>query len=356
MEILHITNTIEQGGVEAFLLDLLSEMKLQGHKVTLCVLDNSKCKMRSFYEEMGLMVIVSPYKSLYNPLNILFVCKIIKNYSIIHSHLFPCQYYVAIAKLFSHSNAFFVTTEHCNSNKRRGKVLFRWIEKVIYKQYNEIITISDLAGKNLSQWLHRDCKVIYNGLNLDKFKDSRIFNKKILGLSSENVVVIMIARFYEAKDHYTAIKSMAYLPNEVVLVFIGTGKSIDVCKRLAIDHKLESRVKFLGQQNDIVPYLNGADICLLASHYEGLPISILEYMAAGKPIVASDVPGVTNLVKDIGLLYKDGDAKGLSNQIQHILDCSDKGKVYGALAFEKVQEYSICQTANNYLFIYNRNY
>ncbi len=351
MKILHVTNTLEQGGVESFLLDLLPAIKKRGHVVSVMVMDRKKNKLHSLFEEKGIQVYTAPFNSLYNIFNLFFLWKLSKNYQVIHSHLFPCQYYVAWISFLGRKRKVFVTTEHSISNRRRNRSFFRIIEKFMYSRYNKIITISDLATRNLSSWINKNCITIYNGIHLNKSQQSSA-RRENFGISALQKLVIMVARFYEAKDHATAIKAMTLLPKNVVLAFIGSGETMEACKSLVSDLSLNNRVLFWGQQNNIASLLNMADICLLATCYEGFPISVLEYMAASKPIVASNVPGVSNLVKDIGLLYQHKNEQDLANKISEILNSSELSSELSQKAYTKVLDFSIEKTTDNYLRVY----
>lgn len=353
MKILHITNTLEQGGVESLLFDLLPEMKSKGHEVAILVLSKSKCSLKKDFEEKGIRVLVTPYSSLYNLLNIFLIWKYVGQFDIIHSHLFPTQYYVAIAHALCGKKCRFYTTEHSHTNRRRTILIFRTIEQWVYRQYDGVIAMSDLAARNLSLWINRNCTLIYNGVDFNKFHASiSEINLNDFGIDKTKKRVVMTARFYEAKDHVTAIKAMALLSPDIVLLFIGSGTTIKYCQDLVTKMSLNDRVYFCGQQKNIVPFLKLADVCLLATNYEGFPISILEYMAAQKPIVASDVPGVDNLVKDIGLLYKHKDDFDLSVKIKKMIDNPLLAAELAQKGFLKVKEYSSNITTEKYLIEY----
>ena len=79
MKILHVTNTLEQGGVESFLLDLLPAIKKRGHVVSVMVMDRKKNKLHSLFEEKGIQVYTAPFNSLYNIFNLFFLWKLSKN-------------------------------------------------------------------------------------------------------------------------------------------------------------------------------------------------------------------------------------------------------------------------------------
>ena len=99
---------------------------------------------------------------------------------------------------------------------------------------------------------------------------------------------------------------------------MGDGPDIAEAKELARQLGVEQKVRFLGERSDVESVLRNADIGVLASNWEGLPISIIEYMRAGLPVVASSVGGVPELVEDgvNGFLVARGDVDMLAQKIE----------------------------------------
>ena len=118
----------------------------------------------------------------------------------------------------------------------------------------------------------------------------------------------------------TLIKALEYLPSDVILLLVGEGELLEECRKKAIDLGIESKVFFLGVRSDVPRLLKSADIVVLSSKYEGMSLSSIEGMASGRPFVASDVPGLSEIVRGAGVLFSQGDAKQLANEINHLLD------------------------------------
>jgi glycosyltransferase involved in cell wall biosynthesis len=135
--------------------------------------------------------------------------------------------------------------------------------------------------------------------------------------------LVMVARFGPQKDHPTLLRALAGLtdrPWEIDL--IGEGAAMAETKALAATLGVELRVRFLGQRMDVDRLLAGAQISILASNWEGFPLSILESMRAGLPVVASAVGGVEEAVADgqSGFLVARGDVETLRERIGRLLD------------------------------------
>lgn len=132
---------------------------------------------------------------------------------------------------------------------------------------------------------------------------------------------IMVARFSEQKDQNSLLRALAHLDEEAHLDLIGTGPHLHRSRELCRALGLENRVSFLGDRHDVARLLQGAAGFVLATHYEGLPISILEAMRAGLPVIATDVGGISEEVEHgrTGLLVPRGDVKSLSDALRALI-------------------------------------
>jgi glycosyltransferase involved in cell wall biosynthesis len=109
-------------------------------------------------------------------------------------------------------------------------------------------------------------------------------------------VVVMVARFTEFKDHETIVRAFAELDIPAHLQLVGDGPTRAATERLVDELDIRDRVEFPGDRDDVAQLLCRADVFVLASKLDNLPISILEAMRAGLPVIASDVGGISELV------------------------------------------------------------
>ena len=133
--------------------------------------------------------------------------------------------------------------------------------------------------------------------------------------------MVMVARFSNQKDHETLFKALAGVAEPFQMTLVGDGPLFESTRQLAKDLGVASQVEFLGNRRDVPDILAGAQVFVLSSLWEGFPISILEAMRAGLPVVATDVGGVAEAVIDgeTGFITPPGDAEALGNTIQHLL-------------------------------------
>lgn len=131
----------------------------------------------------------------------------------------------------------------------------------------------------------------------------------------------MVARFTDFKDHGLLLRAFARVPGAVRLKLVGDGETLNAARKLAEELGIRERVEFKGSRGDVPEILAKSDVFVLASKTETLPISILEAMRAGLPVVASDVGGVSEEVIDgeTGLLVSPGSVEELSAALRQLL-------------------------------------
>ena len=135
--------------------------------------------------------------------------------------------------------------------------------------------------------------------------------------------VVMIAGFRPQKDHATLLRALARLTDRPWrLTFLGDGELIDPVRALTRELGLEKRVRFAGAVPDVAPFLRDADMLVLTTNWEGMPISTLEGMCFGLPIVATDVAGASEQVLDgeNGILVRRGDVGQVESALRRLLD------------------------------------
>lgn len=353
MKILHVTNQLAEGGVESFLLQLLPRLREKGYEITLLVMKWTAVSLKEEFENLGIKVIVGKYKSSYNPLNIFYIKRFLGDYEVVHVHLWPAQLYVALGWRLSGAKARLVTTEHNNFNKRRKYKFYRPVEQWMYSQFKVIAGVCDASKNNLSVWIsHKHIVSIPNGIEREKFCNAQAYDKNELNLPPEAFVLTMTARFFSQKDHKTLIQALSFLPSFVYLLLVGSGSTMQECQELTESLNLSKRVYFLGRRSDVARILKTSDLCVLSTHYEGLPISIIEYMVAGKAVVATDVEGVRELVNNEEFLAKPGNNEDLAKKIKVLIE--DREKLYQVANQNLIRSelYSVKNMVEQYECIY----
>jgi glycosyltransferase involved in cell wall biosynthesis len=184
---------------------------------------------------------------------------------------------------------------------------------------DRIISVSALAAENAAQYgIGERSQVvpILNGI-FDHPKRARLDHDKPLTCT-------MVARFTHFKDHELLLRAFAQVPGQIRLRLAGIGETLSSVQKLADKLGIRQRVEFAGSRGDIPEMLAQTDVFVLASRTETLPISILEAMRAGLPVIASDVGGVSEEVIDgeTGILVAAGSVDEMTAALTRLL--SDK--------------------------------
>jgi glycosyltransferase involved in cell wall biosynthesis len=170
-------------------------------------------------------------------------------------------------------------------------------------------------------------EIIHNGIDPLRAKvsaEARKTLRRAIGATETDCVLITVARFHKGKGHCVLFEAMQRLvvqhpQTKLMLLGEGTEQSEmqSLCKTLGIADKIH----FLGYQSNVTEWLSAAEISVLPTFYEGLPLTILEAMAAGLPTVASNVGGIPDAIGHLvsGLLVPAGDPQRLAEAISSLL-------------------------------------
>ena len=152
MRILQVITSLDMGGAETLVVNLIPRLQALGNTVDLCIFNGKETPLtHRLKKESPQTKVYALGHGVYNPLYILKLIKIIRNYDIVHTHNSSPQLFVAIASLFSHTNL--VSTEHNTSNRKRNWMWYRPVESWMYGRYNHVICISKIAEDKLREYM-----------------------------------------------------------------------------------------------------------------------------------------------------------------------------------------------------------
>ena len=165
------------------------------------------------------------------------------------------------------------------------------------------------------------CVAIPNGIDLERFPVAAL-----VPFAERTPGIVMAARFARQKDHATLIEAVALLKAQGIAapVYLAGGGKAGMAKRmlaLAQQRGVADQVHFLGSVTDLPQRLMQIQIFVLSTHYEGMPLALVEGMAAGCACVASDVVGVRGVIRPdrTGVLVREGDASALAQALAGLL-------------------------------------
>lgn len=354
MKILQVITSLRTGGAEKLIVDMVPLYQKQGHQVDVLLFDGTETPFKKQLQDKGVTIYqLGEGSSVYNPLYIFKLIPFLRKYDIVHTHNTACQLFTAVASLFS--SAVLVTTEHNTFNRRRNWKGYKILDQWMYSRYQSVICISDKTYDNLQQYLGSDncLQIIYNGIDVNLYRMA----EADFSLKKGKMVVSMVAGFRPQKDQDTLIKAFQYLPaDQYELWLIGDGERRSEVMNLVDKLNLFDVVRFWGIRNDVPILLKSSDIIIQSSHWEGFGLAAVEGMAVGKPVIASDVPGLAQVVDGFGILFPQGDAKALADIILHLYEDPVYYQQIADRCLHRAAEFDIHKTVDQYLQLYQSLY
>ncbi|MEA5527912.1 glycosyltransferase family 4 protein [Nodularia spumigena] len=213
--------------------------------------------------------------------------------------------------------------------------IYQIIERLAEPLANQIICVSDhdrhiglKTGMNPKR-----LKTIHNGM--PDISPSLRANPA----DSEPVKIVMVARFDKQKDHYTLLQAFQRVSG-AQLNLVGDGPGLDNIKNLAVKLGLSQTVNFLGFRQDIPQVLAQAQIFALISHWEGFPLTIIEAMRAGLPVIASDVGGAAEAIDEgvSGFTIPRGDVHTLEDRLKQLIKNAELRYKMGTAARQRYEQ------------------
>lgn len=359
MNILFLSTHLNIGGISSYLLTLGKGLKKRSHNLYIAS-SGGQLENRVIEEGMEFIRIPIKTKSEISPKILFSFIKLSqllkeKDINIIHAHTRVTQVLASWLCYFSHIP--YVSTCH-------GFFRPHFWRKVFPLWGEVVIAISDSVKEHLIKdfgIIPQKIRLIYNGIDLERFgiaqQEAKREAKEKLGLRDGPVVGI-ISRLSDVKGHIYLISAMKLIfervPNAQLLI-VGEGKEkknlIEKVKKLGI----EKNTIFMPSVENTSSVLSAMDLFVMPSLQEGLGLSIMEAMACGLAVVASEVGGIRNLIRDgfNGSLVKPKDIKKLYEVILELLKDKDKARLYGLNAHKTIannfsQEKMVLETERVY--------
>ena len=351
MKILYVITGLGLGGAEKVVCDLADQMILKGHDVKIVYLTGS--------------VLVKPISSrvellplhLNSASNIFCASrkykKIIRDFSpdVVHSHMIHANIFARLNHL-SFKYIRLICTAH-NSNEG-GRV-----RMLAYKLTNFLSNLNTNVSQEASESLiskgafnKNNLITVYNGIDLNKFN---FFNKD---KNSNELSFLSVGRFNKQKDYPNLFQAISILKNtinkEVKFYIAGDGELRPQLEQLIVDLGISDCVVLLGKRSDIPNLLNKADYFVLSSRHEGLPTVVIEAMACGTFVIATDCGGSAEIMGDTGILVPPQNSEALAQALnQAVNKTALEIQENNLKARQRVEElFSLEKSVENWLKIY----
>lgn len=283
-------------------------------------------------------------------------------FDVLHTHLPYAQILGRIGSLFGNVDAVISTKHNVPSDNhpvtRPGTRLTREIDAVTVAVSNGVEYAFTGSSHPPNEIGGRWC-TIYNGIDVDEFRHDveRADADRVaaeLGLDPETPTALSIGRYVPVKQQEDAIEAVARRDRPIELIVAGWGPRKEKLRSKVRSEGVGDRVHVTGRVPAVHPYYALADVFVLPSRREGLPITLLEAMAAGLPVIATDIPGTREAVRDgeTGLLYPPGDVSKLTELLDLAHD-PQRLEEYGTAGLRRAREvFSVEQMASSYGELY----
>jgi len=350
ISVLYFSNVLVRGGAEEHILTLLRGLDRASFRLHLVCAPELAAKLQP--DLPGDVEVVSlRFRKFTQVAAGLRLAQIIheRRVSILHSHLFYGSLFASpIGRLCR--VPVILETPHLREQWRRGWFKSRFIvDRLVGRFVDYYIAVSEANACYLVEQKGLPTEkivVIQNGCDLKRFDPARPAPsglKRSLAFGENDPVLIVIGRLEPQKGHRVLLQALPAVCREFPrtrLICVGEGALRTELVSLAAKLGLEASVRFVGYQSDVADWLALADVTVLPSLYEGLPLVAIESLAAGRPMVATAVDGTPEVVVDgkTGLTVPPGDAGRLAEAICRLLGDPGLRRNLGAAGREWVRE------------------
>ncbi|MBT3194337.1 MAG: glycosyltransferase [Verrucomicrobia bacterium] len=360
MKVLHLTWGMDSGGKERFLDQVVRGLDPKRF-------DNQICCMRErglFYaplESAGYAMHCIGKRHALDISAALRLRRVIAAFApdVIHAHDFTSQFLAALATIHG-SRAPVVATLH------GGHVRLSPLKTGLYlrmlRRSDRVVCVAESQVPILERQLGKAGSIVHIPYGVDTAPfaatEAGVGVRSKLGIATESPVVVMVARFEHPKDQDGLVAAAQQITGRFPrcqFIFVGEGARHSIIKSSVSALSIADAFHFVTGTTEVREILSAADVCVLPSFHEGLPICILEYMAAAKPIVAADVGGVREMLRDgkEGYLIGAGDTNALADRIASLLENPAMAREMGQCARTRVETvYSLAGMLDGYARLY----
>ena len=334
MKIMQVIPYFCFGGAETMCENLTYALSSLGHEVTVVSLYQDRTPISQRMEAAGVKILYLDKKL---GLDLSMVPKLMKimrqeKPDVVHTHLDVIKYAVAAAKLSGVKHC--VHTVHNVAHQEAEGRLQKIVNTVYFKLgWSVPVALSPEVRRTIASFYglkEEKVPMVYNGVDLGKCTPKEDYRL------SEPACLLHIGRFNDQKNHAGLLEAFSLVlkrhPN-CCLKLIGDGDLREAVERQAETLSIRDKVLFLGSQSNVHPFLQEADLFLLPSKFEGMPMTIIEAMGTGLPIVATAVGGVPDMLRDqeSGLLVSCEPEK-IADAVCKLLDSEDLRRTLGSNA------------------------
>ena len=362
IKVMHIMQTLEIGGLENGVINLVNNVNPELFEFSICCIKKEGDLKERLKKEVKVLCLWK--KEGFDILRIFAMARLFSKEKpdIVHTHGWGGGLFSGVLGARLAGVTIVIHGEHGTLYVDKKRRILA--QKFLFLLVDRIITVSEDLKKQLIRYFKIEPEkviAIINGVDTGKFQpnpSSALIKRRELNLKEDEFMVGSVGRLVSIKDYqtllYAAKEVINRLPN-VKFMLVGDGPLRRELENLAVTLEIDKNILILGSRSDVAELINTMDLFVLTSLSEGLSNTILEAMAVGKPIIATDVGGNPEIVKDgeTGLLIQPKNYKKLAESIVNLLSLSNLRKEMGAAARTRiVKKFSLQRMAKEYEDIY----
>lgn len=340
MDIVHFVENLERGGLERTVIDLVAAQREAGHRcAVVCLFQEGM--LAAELRDQGVMVQACGKRHGPDMRALLKARRFIAGSpgALLHTHNSMAHYYAVLASL-GLPVAQIINTRH-SMGGRKGTTRQDWLYRRSMRSTDHVVAVCEAERVRLqANGVHPRCELstIPNGISLERFVPAAVERRRALaenlGWQPDSRIIGTVGRLQPVKDQARLIRAFDRVRSEVpgaVLVIIGDGSLRPELEQLVEELGLQQSVRFLGDRGDVPQLLSGMELFALSSLSEGYSVALIEACAAALPIVATDVGGNHEIVRDgvNGMLVPAGDASILADALLSMLADADSALAMG---------------------------
>ncbi len=322
--VLHILPNLSRGGAERFCVEILKNLDKEKFSPVLLLFkeNGSGEEMKLELKKANVPVFAIKKLALIDPINFGQIIKVIKTIKpdIVHTHLGGDIYGRLAAKILK--IPIIVSTEHNLNRSEKKKAT--WLKKITAAWTHKIFAVSQAVREDAIlryKLKPEQITVLYNGIDTNLYTSSNISNRLYNDNNSNKIIIGALGRLSSQKGFMSLIEAAAKTKNKNYLIEIaGEGELEGELKKRIKELELINRVRLVGRV-EAKSFLAKIDIFIFTSLWEGLGLAILEAGAMGKPIIASQIGGVREILnEDNAFLFPAGDDDEIAEKIDFVLN------------------------------------
>ena len=323
VRVMIVIHGLETGGAEMMVLHLARELSRAGHPVRVVSLHGDETDVAGLMRRAGVDVVALNKAGGPDPRTVLRLRAQMRDFSpaVVHTHLPVLEYVLPAARLYGRRVRIIHTVHNLAREETRHRVL-RAVNRRAFSHGVVPVALNEEVRSSICREYSLPpsaVPIVGNGIDLDAFRAPAR-----RGVDGAGARLLCVARLAPAKNHALLLRTVARLREsgrDVSLTLVGDGPLRGALEERARELGISQRVRFAGRRTDTPAFYRDCDLFVLLSDYEGMPMSIIEAMASGLPVVATRAGGVAELVDDgVNGALVEADAAAAAEAIAAICD------------------------------------